>query len=59
VLVLCPTKGPIADAQSTCLSALQQPTYVERLFYDLVHHVDHCKGTTFSKQANQAYDNVL
>jgi hypothetical protein len=27
VLVLRPTKGPIADAQSTCLSALQQPTY--------------------------------
>ncbi len=25
VLVLRPTKGPIADAQSTCLSALQQP----------------------------------
>ncbi len=22
VLVLCPTKGPIADGQSTCLSAL-------------------------------------
>ncbi len=27
VLVLRPTKGPIADAQSTCLSALQQQTY--------------------------------
>ena len=28
VLVLHPTSGPIADAQSTCLSALQKPTYV-------------------------------
>ena len=34
VLVLRPTGGPIADAQSTCLSALQQPTYVEQLFSD-------------------------
>ena len=60
VLVLRPTRGPIADAQSTCLSALQQPTYVERLFSDLhkIHCVDHCKGTTFSKRAKQAYDNV-
>ncbi len=49
VLVLHPTKGPIADAQSTCLSALQQPTYFERLFLDLlkIHCVDHCKGNTF------------
>jgi hypothetical protein len=60
VLVLRPTRGPIVDAQSTCLSALQQPTYVERLFSDLhkIHRVDHCKGTTFSKRAKQAYDNV-
>jgi hypothetical protein len=60
VLVLRPTRGPIADAQSTCLSALQQPTYVERLFSDLrkIHCVDHCKGTTFYKRAKQAYDNV-
>ena len=60
VLVLCPTRGPFADAQSTCLSALQQPTYVERLFSDLrkIHCVDHCKGTTFYKRAKQAYDNV-
>ena len=60
VLVLCPTRGPITDAQSTCLSALQQPTYVERLFSDLrkIHCVDHCKGTTFYKRAKQAYDNV-
>ena len=60
MLVLRPTRGPIADAQSTCLSALQQPTYVERLFSDLrkIHCVDHCKGTTFYKRAKQAYDNV-
>ena len=60
VLVLRPTRGPIADAQSTCLSALQQPTYEERLISDLhkIHCVDHCKGTTFSKRAKQAYDNV-
>jgi hypothetical protein len=38
----------------------RQATYVERLFSDLhkIHRVDHCKGTTFSKQAKQAYDNV-
>ena len=60
MLVLRPTKGPIADAQSTCLSALQQPTNVERLLSDLhkIYRLDHCKGTTFSKQAKQAYDNV-
>jgi hypothetical protein len=46
VLVLRPTKSPIPDAQSTCLDALQQPTYFERLFSDLlkIHHVDHCKA---------------
>jgi hypothetical protein len=51
VLVLRPTKGPLVDAQSICLSALQQPTYVERLFSDLhkIHRVDHCKGPTLSK----------
>ena len=60
VLVLHPTKGPIADAQSTCLSALQQPTYFERLFSDLlkIHCVDHCKGNTFWKRAKRAHDNV-
>jgi len=60
VLVLRPKSGPIADAQSTCLSALQKPTYVERLFSDLhkIHHVDHCKGTTFSKHAKQAHENI-
>ncbi len=59
VLVVCP-KNAAADAQSLCLSSLQQPTYAERLFSDLVkiHRVDHCKGTTFSKRAKQAYDNV-
>ena len=60
VLVLRPTRGPTADTQSTCLSALQKPTYVERVFSDLhkIHCVDHCKGTTFSKRAKLAYDNV-
>jgi hypothetical protein len=60
VLVLRPTKGSIADAQLTCLDALQQPTYVERLFLDLlkIHRVDHCKGNTFSKRANRAHENV-
>ena len=60
VLVLHLTKGPIADAQSTCLSALQQPTYFERLFLDLlkIHCVDHCKGNTFWKRAKRAHDNV-
>ncbi len=60
MLVLRPTKGPIADAQSTCLSALQQPTYFKRLFLDLlkIHCVDHCKGNTFWKRAKQAHDNV-
>jgi hypothetical protein len=36
VLVLHPSKGPIANAKSTCLSALQQPTCVERLFSNLL-----------------------
>jgi hypothetical protein len=60
VLVLRPTKGPIADPQSTCLDALQQPTHFERLFLDLlkIHHVDHCKGNTFWKRAKQAHENV-
>ncbi len=68
VLVLCPTKGQHVNAQSTCLlafqstrlSALPQPTYVERLFSDLhkLHHVDHCKGNTFYKRAKQAHKNV-
>jgi hypothetical protein len=60
VLVLHPTKGPLANAQFTCLSILQQPTYVERLFLDLlkIHRVDHCKGNTFSKCAKWAHENV-
>ncbi len=68
VLVLRPTKGQNVDAQSTCLSAfqstrlsaLQQPTYVEKLFLDphKIHHVDHCKGNTFYKRAKQAHKNV-
>jgi hypothetical protein len=60
VLVLRPTKGPIADAQSTCLDALQQPTYFETLFLDLlkIHCVDHCKGNTFWKHAKRAHENV-
>jgi hypothetical protein len=33
VLVLRPTKGPNVDAQSTCLDALQQPTYFERFLF--------------------------
>ena len=68
VLVLRPTKGQHVDAQSICLlgfqsirlSALQQPTYVERLFSDLhkLHRDDHCKGNTFYKRAKQAHENV-
>ena len=68
VLVLRPTKGQDVDAQSTCLltfqstclSALQQLTYVERLFSDLhkLHRVDHYKGNTFYKRAKQAHENV-
>jgi hypothetical protein len=43
------------------LSLLQQPTYAEKLFVDLlkIHKVDHCKGTTFSKQAKDAHGNVM
>ncbi len=60
VLVLCPTKSPIANAQSTCLDALKQSTYFERLFLDLlkIHRVDHCKGNTFWKRAKRAHENV-
>jgi hypothetical protein len=59
-IVLRPTKDPIADAQSTCLDALQQPTYVERFFSDFlkIHRVDHCKGNTFLKHAKGAHENV-
>ena len=50
----------LVDNQSSCLSALQQPTYVERLFSDLhkIHCIDHCKSNTFSKRAKQTHDNV-
>ncbi len=60
VLVLHPTKGPIADAQCTCLSALQQPTYFERLFLDLVkiHRANHCKGNNSWKRAKRTHENV-
>ncbi len=60
VLVMCSTKGPIANAQLTYLDALQQPTYFERLFLDLlkIHRVDHCKGNTFWKRAKRAHENV-
>jgi hypothetical protein len=63
VLVLGPTKCQNVDAlstclsafQSTCLSALQQPTYVERLFSDLhkLHCVDHCKGNIFISMSSK------
>ncbi len=35
VLVVC-SKNAAVDAQSLCLSSLQQPTYAERLFSDLL-----------------------
>ena len=54
------TQGPIANAQSACLDALQQPTYVERFFSDLlkIHRVDHYKGNTFLKCAKRAHENL-
>ncbi len=60
MLVLRPTKGPIANAQSTCLDVLQQPTYFERLFLDLlkIQRVDHCKGNTFWKHAKRSHENI-
>jgi hypothetical protein len=53
VLVLHPDTA--VDVGSIDLSSLQQPTYAEKLFADLlkIHSVDHCKGTTLFKQVKR------
>jgi hypothetical protein len=60
VIVICPTQGQVHDAQSLELSALAQPSYIERAFIDLwkIHKDDHCKGGTFFSGAKERHTNI-
>jgi hypothetical protein len=60
ILVISPTKGEVCDAQSLELSALAQPSYIERVFINLwkIHKDDHCKGGTIFQCARERHGNI-
>jgi hypothetical protein len=66
VLVLRPSLKPgaknkdVVDLLAIRLDKLKQPTYVERLFADLlkIHQEDHCKGNTLFTRARDRHGNI-
>jgi hypothetical protein len=66
VLILCPSSKPgaknkdLVDLLAMRLDKLKQPTYVERLFADLlkIHQEDNCKGNTLFAHARDQHGNI-
>jgi hypothetical protein len=60
IVVLRPTKGQVRDAQLLELLALAQPSYIERVFIDLlkIHKDDHCKGGTIIQRGMERHRNI-
>jgi hypothetical protein len=66
ILVLRPSSKPgaknndVMDLSAMRLDELKQPTYVERLFADLlkIHQEDHCKGNTLFARARDRQGNI-
>ncbi len=66
VLILCPflkqgaKNKDVVDILAMRLDKLKQPTYVERLFADLlkIHQEDHCKGNTLFARARDRHGNI-